>query len=863
MKQQIQNAIRNFGTDDLFDAGIRLFDTLGYNTERQSRLDFPTYQGFYENFLEENDNIPDLRKFERRALTDHWERVELLFQLSESEMTNQEMLFDTKKVDDTIIEAYLFFAIRLRDEEHSRTVLSDITRQMNRVFSMPVMLLFVYGGHLTLSVIKRRLHKRDETRDVLEKVTLVKDIRMDDPHRAHIEILHDLTLEELRKHHAVSNFVELHNAWHKVLDCSELNKRFYKELANWYFWAVGNVTFPKDAEKNEEVRNATAIIRLLTRLIFVWFVKEKGLIPQHLFDREKLNQILNFEDKNDSNFYKAILQNLFFATLNQEQDKRGVRKSRQHYNVTNLYRYEHLFCIPPDEILKLFEEIPFLNGGLFDCLDKPHPTEKGPKGGDKVIRIDGFSDRDDNPLKVPDFLFFGHDTAVDLNQVFGTRGKTYKAKGLIHLLNKYKFTIMENTPITEEIALDPELLGKVFENLLASYNPETRTTARKQTGSFYTPREIVDYMADESLKASISTLAAKKMGRKATDEDIKTGLDILFAYTEEAHLFNEDEASTIVRAISELKILDPACGSGAFPMGILHKLVFILGKLDADNSMWRELQKEKAVQETENAYNSENREERQLKLYEIEHAFNFNMSDYGRKLYLIENCIYGVDIQPVAVQISMLRFFISLVAEQRVDRTKENCGIRPLPNLETKFVAANTLMGIEKPKEQRGISDNLEIEDLENELKEIRHKHFSAKTPKTKRKHRNADKEIRERIAELLAESFGDETTAKLLANWAPYNQNASADFFDPEWMFGIRDGFDIVIGNPPYVRHEKIKHLKPILKKQYKCYTGTSDLYVFFMNKVLILSNRAVFFHLFLPTNIFGQFMGKNFVNF
>jgi len=100
---------------------------------------------------------------------------------------------------------------------------------------------------------------------------------------------------------------------------------------------------------------------------------------------------------------------------------------------------------------------------------------------------------------VPNYLFFSEEREVDLNEVYGTKKKRFKVRGLIDIFSRYKFTITENTPLEAEIALDPELLGKVFENLLAAYNPETKVTARKQTGSFYTPREVVDYMVDESL----------------------------------------------------------------------------------------------------------------------------------------------------------------------------------------------------------------------------------------------------------------------------------------------------------------------------------------------------------------------------
>ncbi|MBK7918715.1 MAG: hypothetical protein IPJ94_21140 [Chloroflexi bacterium] len=361
------------------------------------------------------------------------------------------------------------------------------------------------------------MNKQDGSKDVLEKVTLIKDIRLANPHRAHIEILFDLSLDELFRIHSCGNFVELHKAWQKTLDSSELNKKFFKEIANWYFWAVNEVAFPADAGP-EETRNATSMIRLITRLIFVWFLKEKGVIPDDLFNKSRLTPLLRWEDPQDSAYYKAILQNLFFATLNQEMNtpakpdnrkfrgKRGSGQS-QHFMIHNVYRYEQYFR-DPAAALALFADIPFLNGGLFECLDK--------RVDGQDVRIDGFSDRPDNPLRVPDELFWGEERTIDLNETYGTSGKSYKVRGLIETLNRYKFTITENTPIEEEIALDPELLGKVFENLLAAYNPETGTTARKQTGSFYTPREIVNYMVDESLLAYLQT--------KVSENENLTGL---------------------------------------------------------------------------------------------------------------------------------------------------------------------------------------------------------------------------------------------------------------------------------------------------------------------------------------------------
>ncbi|MCK4783452.1 MAG: hypothetical protein KAV87_06850, partial [Desulfobacteraceae bacterium] len=250
--------------------------------------------------------------------------------------------------------------------------------------------------------------------------------------------------------------------------------------------------------------------------------------------------------------------------------------------IHNVYRYEDYFK-SPDQAIKIFKGIPFLNGGLFECLDR-YDTKP-------VIRIDGFSDRKDNELHIPNFLFFSEEQEVDLNKAYGTRNKTYKVRGLIDLLQNYKFTITENTPIEEEIALDPELLGKVFENLLASYNPETGTTARKQTGSFYTPREIVNYMVDESLIAYFQTkLDLKELSRSSKrsreKDSINKSIRHLFAYNEEPHQFTEAEVDIIIEAIDTCKILDPACGSGAFPMGMLNRIVQFLLLVDPDNNLW-------------------------------------------------------------------------------------------------------------------------------------------------------------------------------------------------------------------------------------------------------------------------------------
>ena len=840
---EIQRVLERFTDGSLAENTTDLLKVLGYESQRTLSRTSNTVEAFLEDF----DNRGRMNR--EKALLDEWQTADFLFQLTADEISQQDFqetinFAERGSVDNTIYHSYLFLAVKLNGETYSRTAFANITREINKLYAMPALLIFQHGQALTFAIINRRPSQRDGDRDVLEKVTLIKDIDVRNPHRAHLEILTDLSLGVLYHQHGFTNFLELHQAWQKTLDTSELNKRFFKEIADWYFWAVGKATFPSDAGDDETVRNATCIIRLITRLIFVWFLKEKDLVPDALFNEDDLSELLTNLDARESTYYKAILQNLFFATLNQEMntpEKPNNRKfrgeGRQHYNITSLYRYRRYFT-NPDAALRLFEAIPFLNGGLFECLDKPAPDE--PK---KIHRIDGFSDRDDNPLRVPNELFFSEPQAVNLNAVYDTKNRRYTVRGLIHILNRYKFTIAENTPIEEEVALDPELLGQVFENLLAAYNPETGTTARKQTGSFYTPREIVNYMVDASLIAHLKE--SSRHTPLCRSRDIETKLRHLLAYNDEPHQFTDTETEQLINAIDTLKILDPACGSGAFPMGILHKLVFLLGKLDPRNAQWRQRQIDRvqgAITASEKIDDSVFREsaitELEGEIASINEAFERNELDYGRKLYLIENCIYGVDIQPIATQIAKLRFFISLIVEQRIDDTRENRGVRPLPNLETKFVAANTLLGVEKPAQLS--LRNPEIDSKEKVLEEVRRRHFIARTPRTKDRYRKRDAELRTEISALLKQDgFPSETTEKI-AQWDPYNQNAAADFFDPEWMFGIVEGFDVVIGNPPYISHDKIsKQHKAKIKDYYQSYQPFADVYCYFIEKALELQSK------------------------
>ncbi len=849
--KQIEDAIQSFNSKALYESSLAFFNALDYHSNKTIKLSPNTYENLINSFSLSNDAIN-----KEKAFVTHWKQIEFIFQIADSEITRIQSLFDSGKVDNNEYQSFLFFAIQLKENSYKRAELVKITRELNLPFKMPVIVLFNYGNKLTLSIIDRRLHKKDSSKDVLEKVTLIKDIDIANPQRAHKEILKDLSLNELYKKFEFHSFVKLHEAWKATLNISELNKKFYKELAYWYFWALQEVEFPKDELKDDKTRNPINVIRLITRLIFVWFLKEKNLVPDDIFNKKEVDKILDYKDKSGSTYYKAILQNLFFATLNTQMNK-DVDKAdmisrtfvKRNTGVAHYFRYGKLIK-DQTKFADLMDNIPFLNGGLFECLDKRF------KDNTKDIFIDGFTQQVKNEgiLKVPDYLFFTDAPRnIDLNNTFHTKGKKYEVRGLIDILNRYKFTIEENTPVEEEVALDPELLGKVFENLLASYNEETETTARKLTGSFYTPREIVNYMVDESLITYLTNSLVKDEKNEKQAEEVNQKLHHLFSYNNDKPEFTEEEKNSLINAIDNCKILDPACGSGAFPMGILQKLVFVLSKLDPNNKQWKQKQLDKVKSDRNLALQMQDDKARETTLLELDKreeditkAFDQNNHelDFARKLYLIENCIYGVDKQPVAIQISKLRFFIALIVDQKTEQSNlRNRGVRPLPNLETKFVAADTLVSIEKPN---GLLVNLvlekQIKEKEAEIHKVREKHFRARTPETKEKYRLLDTQYRNELAELLEQDGFPKDATKKLAGWNPYDQNKYADFFDSMWMFEIEKGFDIVIGNPPYVAGKSgtlTKEQKAIYNKQFTTAEYQLDTYVLFTEKGINLCNR------------------------
>ena len=875
-----------------------------------------------------------------------------------------------KALEDASQEKYkgiLIFAIDVDENTKlNRTLAAELTRVFNKLSNNPVILFIRQGVSLSISTCERKAKKRD-VGEKMGKVNLLQGINCSKPATGHLRILGNLQINS-----KIRTFDALYEHWFEVFNTKTLTDKFYKELYSWYMWVVNdpNTHFPDNAQlpEHENEKKNVKIIRLITRLLFVWFIKAKkvkkegqpemGLVPEKLFETDELKAILNDFDPNsatDGEFYNAILQNLFFATLNNEVNSRrfvdtsNAYRSKKGYTVKNLYRDNKdksgsWFKISHDEVLDLFKTVPFLNCGLFECLDKYKRTDIN-YDVDRIF--DGFSTKSGDKFRacLPNRLFFA-DELPEITIQVTEKGKKVplkiKSKGLINLLNEYVFTVEENTPLDQQVSLDPELLGKVFENLLAAYNPETEESARKSSGSYYTPREIVEYMVNESL---IQYLKTNLNADEATEAELRN----LVSPSNPDFKLSPNQQDAILEALYHCRILDPACGSGAFPMGMLQQMVHIISRLDDKNEKWQKLITKKATEETAKAYENKelDDEERKKIITDIESSFtnSKNNPDYTRKLYLIQNCIFGVDIQPIAMMISKLRFFISLICEQdenaiNFDDVKQNFGIHTLPNLETKFVAANSLLTPDVRTFTGDWTNDEHLDKLKDELMELRYRHVTARSLKDKMEIRTLDDEKRQEIndyilntqahadpekiamfeaqiahlmlerrlyegeniveeyvdmqGDLFADSerklvrkdanrakrdeidrqihicqaqinhekakeniTGFEAAVKQLTEWNPYDQVKSSPFFDPDWMFGITDGFNIVIGNPPYisVRTKSFDtSLKPLYKAQYSLAVGQYDLYTLFIEMAYrILSSNGILSFI-IPTRMLSN---------
>lgn len=529
----------------------------------------------------------------------------------------------------------------------------------------------------------------------------------------------------------------------------------------------------KDEFESKEISILNFSKKLLGQIVFLYFLQKKGWLG--LEEKEKygdgdknfLRSLFN-KTKKGENFFNDYLEYLFYDALSKKR-------------VTDYYE-------------RFKTRIPFLNGGLFDPIE--------------------FYDWQKTDIVIP-------------NEIFSNRKGDEEGTGILDVFDLYNFTVKEDEPLETEVAIDPEMLGKVFERMLD-------VTERKSKGAFYTPREIVHYMAQQSLLYFLETelnqtVSYNKLGDKQSEifgnEGRKGQLDLLtenkacavpkadletFIHFGE-HIIDKDiaieegklkqtankqtipesirqHADAIDQALENIKICDPAVGSGAFPVGIMNEIVKLRKLLTPF------LKKESA-------------DER---------------SAYRFKSNAIQNSIYGVDIDAGAVEIAKLRLWLSMVVdEERIDT------IEPLPNLEYKIVQGNSLINI---PDGTAINDALatEIENLTTA-----YFHITDKEKKQEQK-QIIDSKIQEQL-QFVSEMVG-------------YTIDFDFKLFFHE-VWKEKGGFDVVIGNPPYVVDRKLSEIeKNYFKQNYKSAIYQINLYLLFIEKGFHVLNGKGHLSLIVP---------------
>ena len=660
-------------------------------------------------------------------------------------------------------DGIIIFGVTLNRREGgllpTRSHLAEIARAFNREFCYtPVVVVFKYADadnkYLAFANTERSKYKRNQEGEKAGKVTLLRDVSISNIHSAHEKIIFgDKSFKGLKIDASkVNSFKKLYDYWQTVFSLQALNDQFYGDLQDWFYYASQHIKLPfrpNYVPEKENIKNF--LVRLLARTMFCWFIKEKGLIEPEIlelrdWDGRVFPLVKDFEDENfleSNSYYRGVLQNIFFNSLNQK-DKKSLKDFKWTKYLHSNFQVEW------------FTEIPYLNGGIFDDLDEDNAKES----------------IEDTVMRVPNFLFYGIETEENV-----AKGKAKKIEvnkvyhnGLNGIFKSYKFTLEENTPYDEDIALDPELLGLVFENLLAELDPNleenTIKSIRKQTGSYYTPRKVIQEMVNESL-----FIYLKKHTSLENVETLKK-----LVYENILDDANDAFCEGVINGIDRFKVLDPACGSGAFPMGVLHRLVDILKLVDPDNSKWLRLKLQPVDASSRDGF---------------EKILKQHLDDYSRKLGIIRDSIYGIDIQPLAVQITKLRFFISLLIDQKVEK-----GITPMPNIETKIICANSL---------KNIQPDLFSPNAIEKLKEARRKYYE---PNLSLEEKRSITDDIVTVLDGAFPSFSTEIMGKhiagqnreLLRHWFTH-ATVAAPFFNLDFFYPELEGqgFDCVIGNPPY----------------------------------------------------------------
>ena len=533
----------------------------------------------------------------------------------------------------------------------------------------------------------------------------------------------------------------------------------YRELFNKLKESLEAI-LKRDIKIREEFRKKKIDLsdfskKLLGQIVFLYFLQKKGWFGvqkgqkwgtgSKTFLRDLFKNLCPPKSKANPNFFNDILEPLFYEALSLEHQDDYYRRFNCH--------------------------IPFLNGGLFEPI----------KGYDWVK----------TDILLPNSLFSNEEKTKE-----GDEGT-----GILDIFDRYNFTVKEDEPLEKEVAIDPEMLGKVFENLL-------EVKDRKSKGTYYTPREIVHYMCQESLinclfsnlnsnalgfKASttsfqdVSTATSNyvssqpktsntqiKIPKKDIEEFVKRGSDFV-EYNTISKLPEavEKYAFLIDQKLADIHICDPAVGSGAFLVGMMNEIVRL----------------RTALTPFINSRNTDSKER----------------TNYHFKRHAIEQSLYGVDIDSGAIEIAKLRLWLSLVVDEE-DRNK----IQALPNLDYKMVCGNSLLSVEK--------DLLNYSKI-NKLEDLKSNYFNETLSKEKQK-------LKKQIDQLITELT---------------NKNKTFDFevYFSE-VFNKKQGFDVVIANPPYVQLQKDggKLAKLYQSKKYETFEKTGDIYCLFYEKAFEMIN-------------------------
>ena len=514
-----------------------------------------------------------------------------------------------------------------------------------------------------------------------------------------------------------------------------LSKEFFDEYHRHYDIIVKEL----DRQGNSGALYHDYVKKMLGRIVFLHFLQKKGWLNgnqaflRDLFFMQPLDRRADFLEK--------VLEPLFFGIFNTEPQNREKVFSEHNWDLSLLNEWNGGSTKALTHSHN--HALPYLNGGLFeeDAVDKLH-------------------------IKLPGSLF----------------------EDLFTFLASYNFTVDENDPDDAEVGVDPEMLGKIFESLLED---------NKAKGAFYTPKEIVRYMCKESLIAYLATQIDKSQSEQKEKSDSSDGSDCdkyirAFVETHEMQPELAPYRDSLDTALRNVKICDPAIGSGAFPMGLLNELWRCREALAQSNSQ----SERKAKKEiSDNSFSSDCEKE----------TSDCMMSRVKLKKEIIENNIYGVDIEKGAIDIARLRFWLSIVVDAEEPE--------PLPNFDYKFMQGNSLIESYKGIDLSRISNRLpggqskstqlllglDSDFSKKNLQRLMRDYFSVTDHKQKASMRQA---INDEVKRLITDFIGGTAT-----DLADLDSSANQDFFLwHTWFKDIIDngGFDIVIGNPPYFQLKK-----------------------------------------------------------